>query len=88
MKYKLSPAELPNSQLSRIVHKVIRSSYALLQYDHILAIMKQWTLKGSGSFDSLHLEDAPVPQLGERDVLIKMQAVSLNFRDIMIVKVG
>jgi hypothetical protein len=34
--------------------------------------MQQWTLEGSGSFDALkHNDKAEVPQLGDKDVLVK-----------------
>ncbi|KAJ9607479.1 hypothetical protein H2200_007557 [Cladophialophora chaetospira] len=37
----------------------------------------------AGSFDGLRLDETiPVPELGARDVLITLQAVSLNYRDI------
>jgi hypothetical protein len=35
----------------------------------------------------LKLESADVPQIGEYELLIKIHAVSLNFRDLMIAKV-
>jgi len=34
--------------------------------------MRQWTIEGQNGFDSLKLnEKASVPQLGEKDVLVK-----------------
>ncbi|KAH7268220.1 hypothetical protein FSOLCH5_008302 [Fusarium solani] len=43
---------------------------------------KQWILRGSGSFDSLEFQkEAPVPSIGDQDVLVQIHAVSLNFRD-------
>ncbi|KAF2265819.1 alcohol dehydrogenase [Lojkania enalia] len=48
---------------------------------------KQWTVEGKNGFDSLKLnEKAPIPQLGDRDVLVKIHAVSLNYRDLIIPK--
>ncbi|KAM0485405.1 hypothetical protein ACHAPX_001391 [Trichoderma viride] len=39
------------------------------------------------SFDSLVLKDnVPIPKLGERDVLVQIEAVSLNYRDLAIPK--
>ncbi|UKZ65773.1 uncharacterized protein TrAtP1_006965 [Trichoderma atroviride] len=39
------------------------------------------------SFDSLVLKDnVPLPKLGERDVLVQIEAVSLNYRDLAIPK--
>jgi NADPH:quinone reductase-like Zn-dependent oxidoreductase len=50
---------------------------------------KQWRVVNTDSrFDGLHLEDAPVPKLGERDVLVRIHAASLNFRDLMIARVS
>ncbi|OIW33618.1 putative quinone oxidoreductase [Coniochaeta ligniaria NRRL 30616] len=46
--------------------------------------MRQWVLRGQGSFDCLRLEEAPIPEVGENDVLVKLHAVSLNYRDLMI----
>ncbi|KAH8658096.1 putative quinone oxidoreductase [Xylariales sp. PMI_506] len=46
--------------------------------------MRQWTLRGSGSFDCLKLEEAQIPVVGDHDVLVKLHAVSLNYRDLMI----
>ena len=37
----------------------------------------------AGNFDSLRLDESiPVPELGAHDVLISLQAISLNYRDI------
>ncbi|KAF2473881.1 alcohol dehydrogenase [Lindgomyces ingoldianus] len=48
---------------------------------------KQWTIEGKDGFESLKLnEQAPVPQLGDKDVLVKIHAVSLNYRDLIIPK--
>ncbi|KAF2800081.1 alcohol dehydrogenase [Melanomma pulvis-pyrius CBS 109.77] len=48
---------------------------------------KQWTVEGKNGFDSLKLnEKAPVPQVGDKDVLVKIHAVSLNYRDLIIPK--
>lgn len=46
--------------------------------------MKAWQLKGFG-LDNLKLEDIAMPILGKNEVLIKVGAVSLNFRDKAIV---
>ena len=47
--------------------------------------MKAWQLKAFG-LDNLKLEDIPVPTPGDHEVLIKVGAVSLNFRDKAIVE--
>jgi NADPH:quinone reductase-like Zn-dependent oxidoreductase len=43
--------------------------------------MKQWVTDYSG-LTSLKREIAPVPEPGEDEVLVKINAVSLNFRDV------
>ncbi|EMR65750.1 hypothetical protein MGN70_008877 [Eutypa lata] len=48
---------------------------------------KQWSVTGTDKgFDSLQLVDAPVPQVGENEVLVKLRAASLNYRDLIIPK--
>lgn len=49
---------------------------------------KAWTVHGNNGFDSLVFNaQSPIPQLLESDVLVKLHAVSLNYRDISIPKV-
>jgi len=49
--------------------------------------MQQWTIEGKDGFESLKFnESAPVPELGDRDVLVKIHAASLNFRDLIVSK--
>lgn len=50
--------------------------------------MKQWVLHGKKGIDSLTLEKTRIPQPGENEVLIKLHAVSLNYRDLMIATVS
>ncbi|KKZ63885.1 alcohol dehydrogenase [[Emmonsia] crescens] len=46
-----------------------------------------WVIEGSNGFDSLNLHrDVPIPPLGDYDCLIQIQAVSLNYRDLVIPK--
>jgi NADPH:quinone reductase-like Zn-dependent oxidoreductase len=47
---------------------------------------KAWTIHGTkNGFDELKLEkDHRVPELGERDCLVEIQAVSINYRDLII----
>ncbi|KAI1293128.1 hypothetical protein F5Y03DRAFT_334848 [Xylaria venustula] len=46
---------------------------------------KQWTVTGTGKgFDTLQYGDGEVPKVGENDVLIKLHAASLNYRDLII----
>ncbi|KAF1945248.1 alcohol dehydrogenase [Clathrospora elynae] len=48
---------------------------------------KQWTVEGQNGFDSLKFnEKAPIPEMGDKDVLVKVHAVSLNYRDLIIPK--
>ncbi|KAE8306930.1 hypothetical protein BDV41DRAFT_582844 [Aspergillus transmontanensis] len=47
---------------------------------------QQWVLEGSNGFDSLVLKDAPLPKVGDKDVLVRFHAASLNYRDLLIVK--
>ncbi|GKZ34036.1 hypothetical protein AbraIFM66950_004171 [Aspergillus brasiliensis] len=47
--------------------------------------MKQWVLDGTDGIDSLQLQEVPIPEPGDYEVLVKFHAASLNFRDIMIV---
>lgn len=52
---------------------------------------RAWSVRGihSDSFDGLVLEDnVPLPKLGEHDVLIQIEAVSLNYRDLAIPRVS
>ncbi|KAE8363037.1 hypothetical protein BDV27DRAFT_11752 [Aspergillus caelatus] len=47
--------------------------------------MKQWTVQGKANgFDELAYNDAPVPKVGDNDVLVKFHAASLNYRDLII----
>ncbi|WVW84346.1 hypothetical protein I302_106380 [Kwoniella bestiolae CBS 10118] len=49
--------------------------------------MKQWKLTGRGDYDKLVIEkDQPIPTVGENDILVRVKAVSLNYRDISIVR--
>jgi len=50
--------------------------------------IKQWTVEGKNGFDGLKFhEKAPIPSLGEKDVLVHFYAASLNYRDLAIPKV-
>ncbi|KKK19325.1 hypothetical protein P175DRAFT_0458355 [Aspergillus ochraceoroseus IBT 24754] len=49
------------------------------------ATMKQWTvIDAESGFDGLKYTDAPVPKVGENEVLVKLHAASLNYRDVII----
>lgn len=47
--------------------------------------MKQWQITDSWDFDGLKLKDAKKPEPGPGEVLLKIKAVSLNFRDYLMV---
>jgi NADPH:quinone reductase-like Zn-dependent oxidoreductase len=48
--------------------------------------MKAWELQNSFGLDSLSIADKPDPKPGSGQVLLKMSAWSLNYRDLMVVK--
>lgn len=50
--------------------------------------MRQWVLHGKNGIESLSFEETHIPQPGENEVLIKLHAVSLNYRDLMIANVS
>ncbi|KAI2603438.1 NAD(P)-binding protein [Hypoxylon fragiforme] len=46
---------------------------------------KQWSVGGTDKgFDGLSFVEAEIPKLGENDVLVKLHAASLNYRDLII----
>ncbi|KAI9885906.1 MAG: hypothetical protein M1823_002279 [Watsoniomyces obsoletus] len=50
---------------------------------------KQWKIEGRNGFDSLKFyESVEIPALGDHDVLVKIHAASLNYRDAIIPKGG
>lgn len=51
--------------------------------------MKQWVVESKEKgFDGLVPQNnAPVPKVGENEVLVKLHAASLNYRDLVIPKV-
>lgn len=49
--------------------------------------MKAWTIEGKSGFDDLKFNPkAPVPEPSDYEVLVQFQAVSLNYRDLIISK--
>ncbi|KAH9905730.1 NAD(P)-binding protein [Xylariomycetidae sp. FL2044] len=49
--------------------------------------MKQWIVTSTEKdFDGLSYDDAPVPKVGDHEVLVKLRAASLNYRDLIIPK--
>lgn len=50
---------------------------------------QQWVItSGDKGFDGLQRQEAPVPELGDHDVLVRLHAASLNYRDLAIAKVN
>lgn len=48
---------------------------------------KQWSVTGTDKdFDGLVFNEAPLPKVGDNDVLVKLHAASLNYRDLIIPK--
>jgi len=48
---------------------------------------KSWTVEGKTGFDALKFnESASIQEVGDRDVLVKIHGVSLNYRDLIIPK--
>ncbi|KAH7162245.1 hypothetical protein B0J13DRAFT_614908 [Dactylonectria estremocensis] len=45
---------------------------------------KQWSTTDQSGFDSLKLSEQPLGDLGDTQVLVKIQGVSLNYRDLII----
>ena len=50
--------------------------------------MKALELQDISGIEALRLVEKPVPSPGERDVLVRIRAVSLNYRDLLTVKGG
>jgi NADPH:quinone reductase-like Zn-dependent oxidoreductase len=50
--------------------------------------VRAWRLADSFGIDRLELEERPDPALGPRDVRVRVGAVSLNYRDVLIVEHG
>ncbi|CZT24079.1 probable zinc-binding oxidoreductase [Ramularia collo-cygni] len=47
---------------------------------------KSWTINGKTGFEALSFADSPVPEVGDKDVLVKLHGASLNYRDLIIPK--
>lgn len=50
--------------------------------------MKAWELQGPAGFDDMKLVDKPVPTPGPGQVLVKLKAATINYRDLLTVKGG
>jgi NADPH:quinone reductase-like Zn-dependent oxidoreductase len=51
-------------------------------------MMKCYELQGPDGIEGLKLVDKPVPQPGEGQVLVRIKAATLNYRDLLTVKGG
>ena len=47
--------------------------------------MKRWELRETNGVESLRAADAPPPKVGPGQVLVRVRAVSLNYRDLLVV---
>lgn len=52
------------------------------------SVLKQWQITDEWSFDGLKLVDAEIPEPGPGELLLRMKAVSLNYRDHLMVNRG
>ena len=50
--------------------------------------MKAWILRETSGLDSLHLVDLPDPVLGPGQVLVRITASTLNYRDVLLLEGG
>ena len=48
--------------------------------------MKRYQIDQQGSIDNIHLVDADYPRPGPHQVLVRVRAVSLNYRDLIIIR--
>jgi NADPH:quinone reductase-like Zn-dependent oxidoreductase len=52
----------------------------------VTAPNRQWRLEGGFGLERLHLVDAPLPEPGPGAVRLRVQALSLNYRDLLLVQ--
>src|SRR5215207_11636041 len=50
--------------------------------------LKAWELQGPAGFDEMRLVEKPVPVPGPGQVLVKLKAATINYRDLLTVKGG
>jgi NADPH:quinone reductase-like Zn-dependent oxidoreductase len=61
---------------------------ALTQLSRRRFPLKCYELQGPGGIDGLALVDKPIPEPGEGQVLVRLKAATLNYRDLLTVKGG
>src|SRR5947208_1138540 len=66
----------------------ICGSIALTRLRRRRAPLKCYELQGPSGIDGLALVDKPVPEPGENEVLVRLKAATLNYRDLLTVKGG
>ncbi|KAL7935907.1 NAD(P)-binding protein [Trichoderma chlorosporum] len=49
-------------------------------------VVQQWNVAGGEGFKALQYSEQPLPKLGDSQVLVKLEAVSLNYRDLLIIQ--
>jgi len=50
--------------------------------------MKAWEMSGATGLDNIHLVEKPIPTPGPGQVVLRMRAATLNYRDLLIVQGG
>ena len=50
--------------------------------------MQAYEVQGPSGIDGLQLVERPVPQPGPGEVLVRIRAVTLNYRDLVTIKGG
>ena len=50
--------------------------------------MRAWVIENTWDFDGLNIQERPIPEPGPDDVVLKMLAASLNYRDQLVVHRG
>ncbi|KAL7792453.1 hypothetical protein V8C37DRAFT_380357 [Trichoderma ceciliae] len=48
--------------------------------------VKQWNVAAFTGFDGLEFSERPLPEVGDSQVLVKLEAASLNYRDLVIAR--
>jgi NADPH:quinone reductase-like Zn-dependent oxidoreductase len=67
----------------------LKGCYTDLSASKMASTMKQWIVQNKeNDFDGLVFQQsAPIPKVGDNEVLVKLEAASLNYRDLTIPKV-